>query len=294
MAQDKGRERRAMREVGLDPTQTFAQGAGTSQFDPETGTAVARIDPRIADFQSGMLGESLDARSAGQAGRAAVAQTGQEASSVSQGLFGDLRRLSSGDPLNIAQQQLQRMDAVLRPQREQRRSALEGRLLAQGRLGGTGASQELSELEGQFNRDRQGFLNQQLESASRIQNQALQTRGGLAAQAGMLGADIQQGQFGQGMQAGQTGTNVAQLAMQLQSSAPALANQLLMGEISEQEAVQAFNTKNQKQGSATQRAFGMGGALLGGAIAVGTGNPQLAEQAALAGGQIGGGIGGFF
>lgn len=104
---------------------------------------------------------------------------------------GFLESLGSYDPFAAAETQFQRMEEILAPGRERDRSALEARLLRQGRLGSTGGGRQQEALETAIEQSRRAGLVEALTQAQGIQRQKAE----LGTALGAFGAGIEDQQL---------------------------------------------------------------------------------------------------
>jgi len=95
------------------------------------------------------------------------------------------------DPFAIAEQQFQRMEDILRPERERTRTATTEQLLAQGRLGSTGGARTQEALETAIEQSRRAGLTEAFGQAQGVQAQ----QAALGQQLGAFGLSTEQQQL---------------------------------------------------------------------------------------------------
>lgn len=209
---------------------SFDIGMFEGGFHSGTGIAQGGItDPRLAGFQSEAMRQALAGlgqvpgagTGATAQGRAAINQLSPGAlAGISGQLFGQanltdprtaagtgllsgsgqalglsqdvLGQLGSFDPMTAAEEQFNRLDAILEPGRTRARTGTAGGLLASGRLGSTAGARAQSEVERAIEQERQALLADQFGKATDVQAQMA----GLASGLGGLGLSQAQGGSG--------------------------------------------------------------------------------------------------
>lgn len=148
---------------------------GTAEFDPDTRTALMNLSPELANIYSGALTRS--------------------------GLFGGQAGQYAGmDPFAAGELFYEQQQPYFQEEEDRQRTALETRLLAQGRLGGTGGAQEQRALE-----EAIGASQAQRRTAGFNRAQALidtllgRERGDLAMATGLLDIPLQYANVGRGI-----------------------------------------------------------------------------------------------
>ena len=134
---------------------------GTTGLDASTGQITSQLSPELqALFDSGI----------GQYGAfsAAVPNAGAAAQEQASGF---LSAAGAFDPFAAAEQQFNRLDAILAPGRTEARSGGAAGLLATGRLGSTAGNRLQGEIERQIEQQRQSMLVDQFNSAQNVQDQ---------------------------------------------------------------------------------------------------------------------------
>ena len=243
---------RATQAAKFDPWNIGGGAFGRATFGD--GTANIELTPEMRALQQAFAGQAGQFAQQGQTGVGALALGGAE----------DFMRSGlQTDPNAIAQMQMGRMDALLDPQRNRTRDALEARLLRQGRLGSTGGALQQQGLETSIDQARQ--------------SQALQAL--------QLGQAFQQQQLAQGQQLGLFGQQQQDVGFN-----QALARLGGMQNI-DQAALQYLNLGGAFGGRASQAGamggqFGMQGASAGAAAQLGA-----AQGWGQAANQIGGALG---
>lgn len=104
----------------LQPT-TTTTGLGTGFIDPETGAARAELSPEFAQLRDMLLGISRGAFG----GQEQQSLLGNQALTASGGFLEQI----GADPYAAAEERFNRLDAILEPGRQRRRSALGNKLL---------------------------------------------------------------------------------------------------------------------------------------------------------------------
>ena len=203
--------------IRLDPQmeafrQQFLQGAGKqSPLFGQAGGLFGQAGQNMFNqgFQNQGIGQGVTGLGQDVTGFGAGA-FGQSQGLFQQGL-GQLGAASNLDPNQIAQNQFDITSRMLEPGQAQARTSLENRLFAQGRLGGTGGSEQFGNLlqaQGQERNQLRGqALGQGLQAQGQLFNQGLGTLGASRGQAGIgqsfLGLGTQQ--IGQGVGISQSG-----------------------------------------------------------------------------------------
>lgn len=183
---------------------TVASLGGIAEFDPDKQAALLTLSPELADIYQGGLARS--------------------------GMFGtQAADYAFMDPFAAGEQFYQQMQPFFQEEEDKARTDLETRLLAQGRLGGTGGAEEQRALEEAIQKSRA-----QRRTAGFTQAQSLidtllgRERGDIAQSVGLLDIPIQQANVGRGV----GGTVGAVAASGLQSQA---ASQRLLAQTAAQD-----------------------------------------------------------
>jgi len=156
---------------------------GTADFDMDTRTALLNLSPQLADIYQGALDRS--------------------------GLFGgQAMQYAQMDPFEAADLFYQQEQPLVDKDRDLRRTDLETRLLAQGRLGGTGGAQEREALETAFEVADMGRRNEAFSRAQNLVGTLLSREtGDIGTATGLLNIPIQMANLGRGI-----GGDLGQLA----------------------------------------------------------------------------------
>jgi hypothetical protein len=101
---------------------------------------------------------------------------GATALGLSQDVLG---QLGSFDPMTAAEEQFNRLDAILEPGRTRARTGTSAGLLASGRLGSTAGARAQGEVESRIEQERQALLADQFGKATGVQQQLADLAGGL-------------------------------------------------------------------------------------------------------------------
>lgn len=128
-------------------------GIGGVNFDPSTHTATTNLNPQYSNIANTALGYAPDYFSQGAVGSPLFNQSRQFLSSL------------NSDPYSLAADQYAKLNAIIAPQQDQQRTALENHLLSQGRLGSTGGSLQQQALETAFGNQNNSNLAQALNTA---------------------------------------------------------------------------------------------------------------------------------
>lgn len=183
---------------------TVASLGGIAEFDPDKQAALLTLSPELGDIYQGGLARS--------------------------GMFGtQAADYAFMDPFAAGEQFYQQMQPFFQEEEDKARTDLETRLLAQGRLGGTGGAEEQRALEEAIQKSRAqrrttGFTQAQ----SLIDTLLGRERGDIAQSVGLLDIPIQQANVGRGV----GGTVGAVAASGLQSQA---ASQRLLAQTQAQD-----------------------------------------------------------
>jgi hypothetical protein len=136
-----------------------AFGTGSVDYDPATGIT-SSLSPKYQALIDELLAERKLSPEQQELARSATAKGA-----------GFLEALGSTDPFDIAEKQFERMESILAPGRERSRSALESRLLRQGRLGSTGGALSQEGLETAIEQSRRAGLAEAFQQAQGVQAQ---------------------------------------------------------------------------------------------------------------------------
>lgn len=101
---------------------------------------------------------------------------GKTALGLSQDVLG---QLGSFDPMTAAEEQFNKLDAILEPGRTRARTGTSAGLLASGRLGSTAGARTQGEVESRIEQERQALLADQFGKATGVQQQLADLAGGL-------------------------------------------------------------------------------------------------------------------
>jgi hypothetical protein len=170
----------AAKSIQFTPEDIAVEGLGGVSFEgnKKNGLTGISFDPSaVQQEQIGAFGANVM-----PAVQGAGALTGGVTGAGQQGLTqaqAALAALGEFDPLAAAEERFTRLDNLLAERRMTDRSALESRLLQQGRLDSTAGARQLAEYEAGIERERAQMLDRQFGEA-----QAAQTA--LAQRAGML------------------------------------------------------------------------------------------------------------
>mgnify|MGYP003110635255 CR=1 FL=1 len=195
---DAAREAAAAAASAATPY-TVASLGGIAEFDPDKQAALLTLSPELSDIYQGGLGRS--------------------------GLFGtQAADYAFMDPFAAGEQFYQQMQPFFQEEEDKARTDLETRLLAQGRLGGTGGAEEQRALEEAIQKSRA-----QRRTAGFTQAQSLidtllgRERGDIAQSVGLLDIPLQQANVGRGI--GGTVGSVAASGLQSQAASQRLLAQ---------------------------------------------------------------------
>ena len=176
-AQQQAAATQAAAAGAVEQAQPYGVGGlgGTAQFDADSRTALMNLSPELANIYSGALTRS--------------------------GLFGGQAGQYAGmDPFAAGELFYQQQQPYFQEEEDRQRTNLETRLLAQGRLGGTGGAQEQRALE-----EAIGASQAQRRTAGFNRAQALidtllgRERGDLATATGLLDIPLQYANVGRGI-----------------------------------------------------------------------------------------------
>tara|TARA_R110000824_G_scaffold241589_2_gene430362 strand:- start:16969 stop:17784 length:816 start_codon:yes stop_codon:yes gene_type:complete len=147
---------------------------GTAAFDQDSRTALMNLSPELADIYQGALSRS--------------------------GLWGQAAGAYGADPFQAANTLYNQQQEYWQPREDQARSDLETRLMAQGRLGGTGGQRQYGELEEsilsqQNQRQTQAFS----QSQALIDNLLGREAGDIGQAVGLLDVPLQLANTGMGI-----------------------------------------------------------------------------------------------
>jgi hypothetical protein len=178
---------------------TVASLGGIAEFDPDKQAALLTLSPELSDIYQGGLARS--------------------------GLFGtQAADYAFMDPFAAGEQFYQQMQPFFQEEEDKARTDLETRLLAQGRLGGTGGAEEQRALEEAIQKSRA-----QRRTAGFTQAQSLidtllgRERGDIAQSVSLLEIPIAQANVGRGI--GGTVGSVAASGLQSQAASQRLLAQ---------------------------------------------------------------------
>lgn len=160
-------------------------GLGSITYDKSKGIT-ASLDPK---YQA-LVQELLASRSLSPESIA----LGQQATQAGAGF---LSAASSTDPFAMAEEQFNRLEAILQPGRERERTALEERLLSQGRLGSTGGGITEGAFQEAIEQSKRQNLYEAFGQAQGVQRQQAE----LAQGFGAFGISAEQAQLQRMLQA---------------------------------------------------------------------------------------------
>lgn len=178
---------------------TTASLGGIAEFDPESKAALLQLSPELQNIFQGALTRS--------------------------GLFGgQASQYAMMDPFAAGDLFYQQEQPYYEQQEQRQRTDLETRLLAQGRLGGTGGATEQQALEEAIGRGQQGRRTAAFSKAQALIDGLIgRERGDIAQAIGLLDIPLQQAKLGRGI-GGDLGT-VAQAGLASQAAASKLLAQ---------------------------------------------------------------------
>jgi hypothetical protein len=172
---------------------------------------------------------------------------------------GFLDTASTYDPFAVAEEQFNRLDAILEPGRTSARTGTAAGLLSTGRLGSTGGARAQSEVESAIERERQMMLGDQFQIAQNVQDQMV-GRGSTLTQLGLQ----ERGQAQDiGTQNVATGLGVGQFGMGQQAQTADIGSMLLSGGLSTgqfglgEQSQQQMLASQQLQDALQSGAFGL-------------------------------------
>jgi len=161
----------------LEQAQPYGVGGlgGTAQFDADSRTALLNLSPELANIYGGALTRS--------------------------GLFGGQAGQYAGmDPFAAGELFYQQQQPYFQEEEDRQRTNLETRLLAQGRLGGTGGAQEQRALEESIGASQAQRRTAGFNRAQALINTLLgRERGDLATATGLLDIPLQYANVGSGI-----------------------------------------------------------------------------------------------
>ena len=173
---------------------------GTADFDPATKTALMNLSPELQNIYKGGLTRS--------------------------GLWGEQLLPLASDPFAAADMFYQEEQPYYQREEDRLRSALETKLLSQGRLGGTGGREQMSSLDEAILRDQDRRRTASFSKAQGLIDSLLGRESGDIGQAtGLLDVPIQLANVGRGVGASLGGIASSGLASRA-SAATNLANTL--------------------------------------------------------------------
>lgn len=252
----RGAAERAAKGIEFQPEALFIPGIGEVMVGPE-GQISTALAPGVGAFQELLRTGATPAVTGAQALVPGQEVAGMAALAQVPGLFAGL----GTDPLALAEQRFEQLQAAVAPTREQERSALESRLLRQGRLDSTAGARELAEREAAITRQDVGLLNQLFQESE----QALQARAGLGTQLATLGQQLGGGLFQQGFGAQQGAQQLSGPLMQLLGLSADIGGARTQADIAKAQALTNFNLAQAQ--TAPQGGFGgLFGSLAGGAL----------------------------
>jgi hypothetical protein len=259
-------------EVSFDTSKAGISGV-TTQLTPEQQAQQAAFGGLVDPAVTGVGGLSAGVLGAGQAGL-------EQAQSA-------LSAFGAFDPMQAAAERFGRLDEIMQERRMQDRSALESRLLAQGRLDSTAGARQLSEFEAGIERERAQMLERQFGEAQ-------------TAQANLANIAANLTGLGQGAQQQLLGVGTAGVQGQQLVADPLFRQLALSGELGAL-STQAQQARASAISGHNQIAAGAGGGSILGGLATGAltaaggafGGPLGAAAGRAVGGLFGGGGGGF-
>ena len=152
---------------------------GTTALNPKTGEIISEMSPEMQRLFDAGISQAADFQSQ-------VPGAGQQMMDASGGFLSSATQF---DPFAAAEEQFNRLDAILEPGRKNARTGTAAGLLATGRLGGTAGNQAQAAVEGEIERQRQGLLSDQFTAAQGVQDSLVNrslalSQGGLQQKAG--------------------------------------------------------------------------------------------------------------
>lgn len=202
--------------AGVNPF-SVTTATGTGAFDAATGQATSTLSPEM----QALFNQQTQA-AAGAFGN--VAGAGQQAQDLSSGF---LSQAATFDPFAAAEEQFNRLDAILEQGRTSARSGTAAGLLQTGRLGGTSGNEVQANVEAQIENQRQALLAEQFQGAQAVQSNLVQQGTNLGA----FGLQQQMGQQGIGTQSLQNALGIdAQQQAALSTGSGLTKTQPIQGE----------------------------------------------------------------
>ena len=276
--QMKSAAKKATKAIGFTPPDVALSGVGSVGYtiDPYKGITGVNLSPdqQLLSNQQQLYG--LGGANLGAAGAftAPTQQAGLGLLSAGQQALG---QLGSFDPAQLAQERYNALQGILAPQDVTNQSALESRLLAQGRLDSTGGGAQLKAYYDSLNQRNAGLLDQ----AYNESQQAQQNLGNLGINLTGQGAQFGSGLFARGVQGIAAGGQALNPLYQLLNLSTGIGAQDLAGQQAKAAAIGNYNAAQAQEG---------GGFLsnLLPAVATGLGTAFGGPLGGLAGSAIGG------
>ena len=173
---------------------------GTADFDAATKTSLLNLSPELANIYQGGLSRS--------------------------GLWGEQLLPLASDPFAAADMFYQQEQPYYQREEDRMRSDLETKLLAQGRLGGTGGQTQMGALDEAILRDQSQRRNASFSKAQGLIDSLLgRETGDISQSVGLLNVPLQQANLGRGI-GGDLGTIAASGLGARSDAASTLANTL--------------------------------------------------------------------
>jgi hypothetical protein len=175
-AQSQADAMRANAAMAQEQAQPWSVGSlgGTAEFDSDTQTALLNLSPDLSNIYSGALDRM--------------------------GLWGGQASVLGQDPFEAADYFYEQQQKYWEPKEQQLRTDAETRLLAQGRLGGTGGQRALTGLEEAIGANQQKRRTASFGQAQGLISQLLgRESGDLGTATGLLNIPLQQAKLGRGI-----------------------------------------------------------------------------------------------
>tara|TARA_R110000787_G_scaffold6255_2_gene22143 strand:+ start:1096 stop:1863 length:768 start_codon:yes stop_codon:yes gene_type:complete len=158
---------------------------GTAAFDPDSQSALLGLSPELQEIYQGALSRS--------------------------GIWGEQAGMYGADPFAAADTLYEQQQQYWQPKEDQMRTDAETRLMAQGRLGGTGGARAMGELNESILGSQQQRRTQSMNQAQNMITQLLgRESGDIGTATGLLNIPLQYGNMGRGI-GGTLGTQATNL-----------------------------------------------------------------------------------
>ena len=147
---------------------------GTAAFDPDSQSALLELSPELQQIYQGALNRS--------------------------GIWGEQAGMYGADPMAAANTFYEQQQQYWQPKEDQMRTDAETRLMAQGRLGGTGGARAMGELNESILGSQQQRRTQSMNQAQNMITQLLgRESGDVGLATGLLNIPLQYGNMGKGI-----------------------------------------------------------------------------------------------